>query len=214
MLAAGARRADYESVLPDPGPYEERYRLSGAALSLAVGLLLALGLALWHTELIVAALGVLVVIPAKFARPRRPVAFRADPGGITLGSAGRSDSPLRLLPSRRAVFVPWADVGQIILYTGYQDGGGDPVQCIGIQRRQGAPALPYGNDQAPWCPVPGVAAAVTRRIKGWQLDRERLAAVTAAMAPGIPVVEASVDLGPGVERPGRIASARELAPPD
>jgi hypothetical protein len=55
---------------------------------------------------------------------------------------------------------------------------------------------------------------VTRRIKGWQLDRERLAAVTAAMASGIPVVEASVDLGPGVERPGRIASAPEQAPPD
>jgi hypothetical protein len=182
-------------VLPDPGRYEERYRLTGAALSLAIGLL-ALGLALWHTELIVVALGVLAVIPAKFALARRPVAFRADPTGITLGSVGRPDSPQRLLPSRRAVFVPWADVGQIILYTGHQGGGGDPVQYIGIQRREGTPALPYGNEQAPCCPVPGVAAGMTRRITGWRLDRERLAAITAAMAPVIPIVQASPDLGP------------------
>jgi hypothetical protein len=194
---AGARRADYGSVLPDPDCYEERHRLTGAALSLAVGLL-ALGLVLWHTELIVAAFGVLAVIPAKFALARRPVAFRADPAGITLGSVGRPDSPRRLLPSRRAVFVPWADVGQIILYTGYQGGGGDPVQCIGIQRREGAPALPDGNEQDLCCPVPGVAAGMTRRITGWRLDRERLAAITAAMAPGIPVVETSADLGPSI----------------
>ena len=137
------------------------------------------------------------MIPAKFALARRPVAFRADPAGITLGSAGRPDSPRRLLPSRRAVFVPWADVGQIILYTGYQ-GGGDLVQCIGIQRRPGAPALPYGNEQASCCPVPGVAAGMTRPITGWRLDRERLAAITAAMAPGIPVVETSTNLGPSI----------------
>jgi hypothetical protein len=39
---------------------------------------------------------------------------------------------------------------------------------------------------------------MTRPITGWRLDRERLAAITAAMAPGIPVVETSTNLGPSI----------------
>jgi hypothetical protein len=117
--------------------------------------------------------------------------LRADHAGITLG---RQRYPLA---SRPAMFVPWADVEQIILYTGYQ--GGDPGSWIGIRRREGAPALPSGNEQAPFCPVPGVAAGATRRNKGQRLDRERLAAVTAVVAPGISVVEASA--GPAPEGP-------------
>ena len=126
---------------------------------------------------------------------------RADHAGITLG---RQRYPLA---SRPATFMPWADVEQIILYTGYQGGG--PAPWIGIRRREGAPALPSGNEQDPSCPVPDVAAGATRRIKGVRLDRERLAAVTAAVAPGISVVEASAGPGPGVAGPGRPASAPE-----
>jgi hypothetical protein len=117
--------------------------------------------------------------------------LRADHAGITLG---RQRYPLA---SRPATFVPWADVEQIILYTAYQGGG--PASWIGIQRREGAPALPSGNEQAPFCPVPGVAAGATRRIKGVRLYHDRLAAVTAAVAPGISVVEASA--GPASEGP-------------
>jgi hypothetical protein len=73
-------------MLPDPARYEERYRPTGAALGLASALL-ALGLGfLWHTQLIFAALTVLLAIPAVLAIARRPVAFRADHAGITLGS--------------------------------------------------------------------------------------------------------------------------------
>ena len=186
---------------PDPGRYEERYRLTRVAL-VAV-LVLVLGLVLFGGT-IPAAFGVLIAIPAVLALARRPVALRADHTGITLGSAGKPDSPRRLLGHRPAVFVPWADVEQIILYTGYQGGAGDPVPCLGIRRREGAPALPSGNEQAPFCPAPGVAAGATRPIKGWRLDRERLAAMTAAVAPGIPIVE----VGPGVVGPGRTASAQ------
>ena len=121
--------------------------------------------------------------------------LRADHAGITLG---RQRYPLA---SRPAMFVPWADVEQIILYTGCQDGG--PAPWIGIRRREGAPALPSGNEQDPSCPVPGVAAGATRRNKGLWLDRERLAAVTAAVAPGISVVQAGAGPGPGVAGPGR-----------
>jgi hypothetical protein len=190
-------------MLPDPGRYEERYRLTGAALGL-VSALLALGLGLlWHTQLIFAALTVLAVIPAVLAVALRPVAFRADHAGITLGSD-------RLLPRRPAVFIPWADVERIVLYPGRKAAGfGDylwasgEVEYIGVQRRDGAPALARGNKQAPWCPVPGVAAGATRPIKNWRLDRERLAAVTAAVAPDIPVLDARNDPDRRIEGPGQ-----------
>ena len=190
-------------MLPDPGRYEERYRLTGAALGL-VSALLALGLGLlWRTQLIFAALTVLAVIPAVLAVALRPVAFRADHAGITLGSD-------RLLPRRSAVFIPWADVERIVLYPGRKAAGfGDylwasgEVEYIGVQRRDGAPALARGNKQAPWCPVPGVAAGATRPIKNWRLDRERLAAVTAAVAPDIPVIDARNDPDRRIEGPGQ-----------
>jgi hypothetical protein len=93
---------------------------------------------------------------------RPAAAFRADYAGITLGSG-------RQLPHRPAVFIPWADVEKIILYPGrkaarfgdYIWASGE-VECIGVPRREGAPALPHGNEQAPGCPVPGVAAGATR----------------------------------------------------
>ncbi|HEY6309421.1 MAG TPA: hypothetical protein VIY52_01230 [Streptosporangiaceae bacterium] len=190
-------------MLPDPARYEERYRLTGAALGLASSLL-ALGLGfLWHAQLIFAALTVLLAIPAVLAIARRPVAFRADHAGITLGSD-------RLLPRRPAVFIPWTDVERIILYPGRKAAGvgdyiwaGGEVECIGVLRREGAPALPYGNKQAPGCPVPGVVAGATRRVIHWRLDRERLAAVTAAVAPGIAVIEARNDPARRIEGPGQ-----------
>jgi len=192
-------------MLPDPGSYEERYSLTSTALGLASALL-AIGLGfLWHTHLIFAALTVLAAIPAVLAVARRPVAFRADHAGITLGSE-------RQLP-RRAVVIPWADVEKIILYSGYTSSG-DQAQYIGVQRREGAPALPNGNKQAPWCPVPGVAAGATRRIKNWRLDSERLAAVTAAVAPGIPIIDSSTDPGPGIKGPGQTSSTTELRAAD
>jgi hypothetical protein len=58
--------------------------------------------------------------------------------------------------------------------------------------------------------VPGVAAGATRRITGWRLDREQLAAVTAAVAPGIPIVEISASHRPGVTGPDHEAAAPEL----
>ena len=187
---------------PDLGCYEERYRLTGgAALGLAA-CLLSIGLGfLWHTPVIFTVTAVLLAAVAAqgggvFAAARRTVAFRADHAGITLGTV-----PGRLTPGRgSAVFVPWADIEQIVLYPVYPGarGGYAQARCIGIQRREGTPALPAGNGQAPGCPVPGVAAGATRKITGWRLDRERLAAVTAAVAPGIPIVDAGTGSRPGV----------------
>ena len=63
--------------------------------------------------------------------------------------------------------------------------------------------LARGNKQAPWCPVPGVASGATRPIKNWRLDRERLAAVTAAVAPDVPVIDGRNDPDQRIEGPGQ-----------
>src|ERR1039457_3172818 len=134
---------------------------------------------------------------------RRVTAFRADHAGITLGAV-----PGKLSGRGPAVFIPWADVERIVLYPAARRGQGTQAQCLGVQRREGAPPLPRGNEQAPGCPVPGVAAGASRRITGWRLDRERLAAVTVAVATGIPIVDASTIIpSPCVEGPGQAANA-------
>ena len=205
-------------MLPDQGCYEERYRLTGSvALGLAASLLsIGLGL-LWHTLLVFAVTAVILAAVAAqgggvLGTARRMIAFRADQAGISLGAV-----PGRLIPRHcAAVFVPWADIEQIILYPVYPRGQGRyaRVQCVGIQRRDGAPALSWGNEQAPSCPAPGVAAGATRRVTGWRLDRERLAAVTAVVASGIPIIDASTGPSPAVEGPGQPPSAPELGPAD
>jgi hypothetical protein len=177
-------------VLPDQGLYEERYRLTGSvALSLAVSLGM-FALALHASEAEWLALSVLafvsVAVPCLVTAVGRKVAFRADPLGITLGAAplswpGRDSDP---------VFIPWSDVQGIVLYGGREPGGGGR-QCIGIQRRPGAPRLPRGNEPARRCPVPGLAEGATRQVVAWRLDSERLKTLAAAVAPGIPVIDAS-----------------------
>jgi hypothetical protein len=108
-----------------------------------------------------------------------------------------------------AVFIPWTDIERIVLYPASQgQRSHTPVQCIGVQRRYGAPPLPPGNEQAPGCPVPGVSTGATRKITGWRLDRERLAAVTVAVAPGIPPqMTCRLQVG-GRPQAGRMRTAR------
>jgi hypothetical protein len=138
------------------------------------------------------------------------IAFRADYAGVTLGAV-----PGRLIVRQSpAVFVPWADVERIIFYPA-DPGGQDAnnrVQCLGVQRRERSPALPEGNEQAPGCPVPGVVAGATRRVTGWRLDRDRLAAVAAAVAPGVPIVAAATGPSLGAAGSGHGAGAPEPGP--
>ena len=195
----------------DPGCYEERYRLTGSAVLALGASLLAVGLGfLWHTPAIFGVISAVLLVLATFGggvveAARRAVAFRADYAGVMLGAVPGT------MPRRPAVFVPWADIEQIVVYPAEPRGRGGPgtARCLGIQRREGALALAEGNEQASGCPVPGVAAGATRRVTGWRLDRERLAAVTSVVAPGIRVT----DVG-GIEGTGRAASIPELRPPD
>lgn len=127
-------------------------------------------------------IGVVLVISAVMALARRQLAFRADHAGILLG--GKHNG----LTTRRgpAVLIPWADVEQIILCSS-EPGDQAPVQRIGIQRRDGA--------------------AEASKTTGWRLDRDRLAAVTAMMAPDVRIVEAVANARPGIEGPIQAALA-------
>jgi hypothetical protein len=169
--------------------YEERYRLTGRATAglTASVLLIVIGF-LWHLPVIFLPLGlILAVLAAQNAgvidRVRRTTAFRADQAGITLGTV-----PDKLTVRRGSrLFIPWADVERIVLYPGRAAG----TQCIGVQRRATAEPLRWGNEQAPGCPVPRVPAWATRTIRGWRLDRDRLAAAVAAVAPGVSILDTS-----------------------
>lgn len=177
---------------PDPGSYEARYRVSRAAqrgwstslilLPTAAGLLsVSLPLAL-----VLFVLGAIAILPIVAGLAVRRTAFRADYAGITLGADMRDGWAWRW---DRAVFVPWADVEQIVIYPGQGFPTGSRAPRIGIQRRQDVPGLSAGDRPAPGCPLPRVSAADTRAVAGWRLDRDRLAAVTAMVAPGVPVTD-------------------------
>jgi len=188
-------------VYPDSGRYEERYRVSRAAqrgLSTSCVLLpTAIGLMNVYlpVALVLLVLGATTALPAVAGLAVRRTALRADYAGITLGADLRDGWALRW---DRAVFVPWADVEQIVIYPGQGFPAGSRAPRIGIQRRPGAQELSAGDGPAPGCPLPRVTAAATRPIVGWRLDRDRLAAVTAMVAPGVPVIDlTAIGTSPG-----------------
>jgi len=177
-------------VLPDPGCYEERDRPDRRdGMGLAAGLL-AIGLGfLWRTQAIFLVIGVVLAALTVIALTRRQFAFRADPAGILLPGG-----PGRLTACRGpAVLIPWADVEQIILYSS-EPGEQAPVQRIGIRRR--------------------IGAMEARKVTGWRLDRGRLAAVLATVAPDVCIVCATGKPGPGLEGPSQAAGTSGLGPID
>jgi hypothetical protein len=178
---------DDRRVLPDPGCYEERYRLTaggapalGASL-ITVGLLFRIE-ALWAACVVIAVALAIMLGPAMAARRR--VAFRADYAGLTFGPA-----PGALMVRRgRPVFIPWGEVDKILLHP---DDPGIAGRSGGVARSGRVARVEVRRrDQA---------AGMTREVSGWRLNRERLTSVTAAVAPGIAVVEGQ----PGVEGPPR-----------
>ncbi|HJY54847.1 MAG TPA: hypothetical protein VJ418_00500 [Streptosporangiaceae bacterium] len=202
---------------PDQGCYEERYRLTfPVARSAAFSVVSLIPAIVSHQPLpwliLCPVIFVLATVPWLLAVASRKIAFRADMTGITLGADPLS-WPFR---HASAVFVPWSDAEAIALYH-----GGGPVgwrigddPCIAIQRRPGAPALPRGNNPARRCPVPGVAAGAVRPVTAWRLDRDRLAALTAVVAPAIPVIDAGTGPNQGVEGPHQAGTVTKTGPPD
>lgn len=195
---------------PDPGSYEERYWVSRAAQrgwSTSLVLLpTAFGLMYVYlpVALVLFVIGAITALPIVAGLAVRRSAFRADYAGITLGADLRDGWALRW---ERSVFIPWADVEQIVIYPGQGFPAGSRAPRVGVQRREGAPELSADDTPAPGCPLPRVSAAATRPVSGWRLDRDRLAAVTAMVAPGIPITDiAAIGTSPG--------PAPVLGPPD
>jgi hypothetical protein len=189
-------------MLPDPGRYEEHWRLTNVVFLLSVLLFLLIGI-LAHFRLFIVGGGVGVLIYILTVTVYR-VAFRADSVGITFGA--------NLLGLKfYTLHIPWPDIETIILYSlrdrerstpggssFWISPGGLSIRIgsnpkvltnyIGIKRRAGAPALAHGN-QPSNCPDPTVPAGATRPIGGWRLDRDRLAAVIAVAAPDVRLVD-------------------------
>jgi hypothetical protein len=181
-------------VLLNVDRYEERHRLTGriagslafSLVFLAVGVVFPLSL---PERALYIAFGGVIALRGVVVLVSHVIAFRADHAGITLG-ADMFNLPFRF----SAVFISWADIEKIVLYRRLR-GRFRGVECIGIERSQKAPALSRGNEPASGCPVPGVAAGTIRLITTWQLDRQRLTAITAAVAPGVRIA----DFGTGPE---------------
>jgi hypothetical protein len=179
MTEAGGM-AGRQSMPPEPGCYEIRFRLTGLGAFRLFGLvLLALGIFRYQSPLyeqvILVAIGGLVALRYVIAVVSRMVLFRADTAGIALGTLGR------LGLSSSTVFIPWTDIRKIALYkiTRRAKRVGQTGSYMVIVAHGGA----YGSG---------------RRIDSWRLDPERLAAVAAAAAPGVPVVDAG-DIDPWVD---------------
>jgi hypothetical protein len=189
------------------GCYEERHRLTAhAVMGLAMGVV-SVGLGAWWwpglsaaglvlaVPVVTSAAGVIFALPGVAAVACRMVAFRADCMGVTLGAVPDNLTFF----GRRSVFVPWAEIEQIILYHANPRGRGEraPVRRISLRRQEGAVAL-----------APAAASGTSRLIAGWRLDAERLGAIAAVVAPGVPVVGVLAD-GGGRDAGQRAAGRRQ-----
>jgi hypothetical protein len=202
-------------MLPDPGCYEERYRLTGGvALSLGIAVVsVGLGI-LWQAPgisaagvilavpMIFSAVAVVLAVPGMVAAARRMIAFRADYAGITLGATPDNWTFF----GRPATFIPWAEIGQIILYS--VDGSSVPKRSGVVDR------IVLQRPDAGAAAQPGADLGTARRITGWRLDCQRLAAVTAAVAPGVTIIDTSADASPDAETPGLARLRSEPGPAD
>ena len=178
---------------PDIGCYEARHRLlTGCiAMPLAVGLILLAGgiylmVISWPLPsgqdfkgalfpiLIGGVLAVPYMLYVILLAGR--VAFRADQAGITLPPMPHATLLLWIFICHcKSEFIPWSHVKGITLYT---------IRGKGRARLK-APVIEihhsYSRDAH--------GSYALRSIITWRLDRNRLAAIVTAAAPGIPIVE-------------------------
>ncbi len=176
---------------PDIGCYEARHRFlaSLVAITLAAGLiLLAVGIFLmaisWPLPSGQAFRGVAfpILLGGALALPYVPyvlllagrVAFRADQAGITLPATPLAKWMLwSLSADSRPEFIRWSHVKRITLYTKRGKG----------RARFKIPVIEI------WHPRDTHHTFTRRSITTWKLDRNRLAAIVAAAAPNIAIVE-------------------------
>ena len=178
---------------PDIGCYEARHRFlaSWVAITLAAGLiLLAVGIFLmaisWPLPSGQAFRGVAfpIVLGGALALTYVPyvilvagrIAFRADQAGMTLPAMPLANLLLWSLPDdSKSEFIPWSDVKGITLYT-IRGKGRARLKPPGIEIHHR-----YRRDAH--------SSYTLRSISTWKLERNRLAAIMAAAAPNIAIVE-------------------------
>lgn len=111
------------------------------------------------------------------------IALEVGPVGIRIG-------PAPTVYSGRPVAVPWRSITEVVLLPPRVLSPADletSVGAIGVRLRPDAP-LPFGVRALVREPG-GVGPLVTRPMRGWTLDRNRLVAAVSAYAPGVRVVE-------------------------
>jgi hypothetical protein len=167
--------AEYHGMPPEPGCYEERYRLNWAVAVITTFSLLVIGAAIFEPgmqipgRVILIAFGAYGILPHMIVLARRKIAFRADHAGITLGP---TMFPFPSLTSD--VFISWANIKEIRLY----------------KVRLASRSLAAGNYLAIVPPGGTPDGTGADRIMGnWRLDRERLAAVIAVAAPRVSITD-------------------------
>jgi hypothetical protein len=111
------------------------------------------------------------------------IALEVGPVGIRIGQTPT-------LYSGRPVAVPWRSITEVVVLPPRVLSPADlgrSVSSIGVRLRPDAP-LPAGVRALVREPG-GVGPLVTRPVRGWVLDRNRLVAAVSAYAPGVRVVE-------------------------
>lgn len=176
---------------PDIGCYEARHRFltRSIAMTLAAGvILLAVGIyVVWvswplPSGQVFRRVAFPAVLGAVLALPYVPyvlllagrIAFRADQAGITFTAMPLANwMPWILFAESRPEFIRWSDVKGITLYT---------KRGKGLARFK-TPVIEI------WHPRDTHDSITQRSITTWKLDRDGLAAIVAATAPGVAITE-------------------------
>lgn len=111
------------------------------------------------------------------------IALEVGPVGIRMGQAAT-------LYSGRPVAVPWRSIAEVAALPPRVSSPADlgtSVGAVGVRLRPDAP-LPAGVRGIVREPG-GAGPLITRPVRGWTLDRNRLLAAVSAHGPGVPVVE-------------------------
>jgi hypothetical protein len=176
-------------------PYQEKYgwnrqslRIIGLALVFCAAALLPT-MPLWAKILDLVLFGGSAVLMAVISL-RGTTAIRVDQAGITLCS-----SPV--YPKSTTRLFPWEDVVSVVIWQSVVPGQKGAPDCVGVERRPGAQPVTGKFTGRPSrfaarLESPGITPemAVTRTVaNGWVLDRDRLTAAIAHVAPGVGVVD-------------------------
>jgi hypothetical protein len=189
--------------------YQARYGWSGSSwLLLAAGLAFVSTVFLGSRAILIVVLlvpcGAFLLVNVLSALIGRPVAFRVDESGVTIGG-----NPIPFWYRRSTRFVPWTQIQQVRLW--HRDFPltiGNRTLCnlsrayfVGLVRGPDALDLSErgflgGHANRPVFKGPSdITAGAARVVSMWRLDRSRLELAVRTFAPGVTVVELDAPTG-------------------